>query len=70
MRVFTYLAAFMLAAFQATSAQAHPGHGPTDPNTPAHFLLEPLHIMPIMGIAAAALYLGYRAVARQRQSQT
>ncbi len=35
------------------SASAHPGHGVTQPETAAHYVLEPLHALPVLLIALA-----------------
>jgi hypothetical protein len=43
----------------AGTAWAHPGHGVTDPDTPAHYVVEPLHAIPVLvliGGVALALY--------------
>ncbi len=48
-RNITWLSAcFML---HADLAWAHPGHGVSDPAGPAHYVLEPLHSLPIVLIA-------------------
>lgn len=36
------------------SLGAHPGHGVTDPSSVAHYVLEPLHVAPVLIVAAAA----------------
>jgi hypothetical protein len=48
-------------------ANAHPGHGHTDPRSAAHYVVEPVHVMPVVVIAGAlvlaalTLYLVWRA---------
>ena len=48
--------ALCLAACLTTSGSllAHPGHGVTDASSPAHYILEPLHIAPVLIVATAA----------------
>ena len=36
---------------QADFVWAHPGHGVTDPEGPAHYVLEPLHALPVLLVA-------------------
>lgn len=38
----------------AGSVWAHPGHGSTDPAGPAHYVLEPLHALPVLLLVLAA----------------
>jgi hypothetical protein len=33
----------------------HPGHGTTDPNSWAHYLTEPVHVLALAGIAAISV---------------
>lgn len=33
--------------------QAHPGHGVTDPRTPSHYAIEPVHVVPVVVVVAA-----------------
>jgi hypothetical protein len=59
----------------AGSVWAHPGHGSTDPDGPAHYALEPLHMLPILlpALAMAGIWGVSRirrraAVRRERRS--
>lgn len=42
----------LLSTIWATSVWAHPGHGVIPPDEPAHWL-EPVHLLPVLGTAAA-----------------
>ena len=53
------LAAAMLAC-AAGNAWAHPGHGVTDPETPAHYVIEPVHALPVLVLIAACALVAYR----------
>jgi hypothetical protein len=44
-----------------TLAQAHPGHGHTDPRSPSHYAIEPVHVVPVV-IAVAALVIAMLTV--------
>lgn len=37
----------------ADSVWAHPGHGMTDPEGPVHYVLEPLHALPVLLVVLA-----------------
>lgn len=50
-RCFTWMSAFLV--FPAGSVWAHPGHGVTDSAGPAHYVIEPLHALPILLLALA-----------------
>jgi len=50
------LFALCLTAFLTTSpALAHPGHGVTEGDSAVHYLVEPLHIGPVLLLLAAGL---------------
>jgi hypothetical protein len=61
-RTFAWLAACLL--LPAEAAWAHPGHGVTPPDSPAHYVLEPLHALPVLLIVLAIV--GVRVVSRRR----
>lgn len=42
----------------ASFAIAHPGHGVENSDTASHYLLEPVHALPIVGIIAGLLIAG------------
>lgn len=51
----------LLAALVASSpivAHAHPGHGTTDPDSWAHYLTEPVHVVTLVAALAAATGIG------------
>ncbi|MFG0333953.1 MAG: hypothetical protein ACF8TS_11370 [Maioricimonas sp. JB049] len=48
-------AATLSAALITTIAHAHPGHGTIDASQPAHYVVEPLHAAPWIGLVAVAL---------------
>lgn len=50
----------------AEHAWAHPGHGVTDPQTPAHYVMEPVHALPLLSLLAAAALAACRVRARRR----
>ena len=45
--------------------QAHPGHGTTAPDSPAHYIFEPIHALPVVtlvvAIAGVVLFLRKRS---------
>ena len=52
-RVAAIAATFGTALLSAGSAAlAHPGHGRIPADQPAHYVLEPLHAIPLLAIAA------------------
>jgi hypothetical protein len=53
MRTFLLPAATLNALCAA--AFAHPGHGSTEPTSVSHFLLEPVHAVPLAVITLAAV---------------
>lgn len=59
----------LAAVVSPTLAWAHPGHGQTNPESVAHFALEPIHSVPVvallLAVAAARLLL-----ARSRRQLT
>lgn len=64
----TAMCRFILAALFGFSATgrlfAHPGHGTTTPDSPAHYVFEPVHALPVVAIvvaiAGAVLFLRRR----------
>lgn len=62
-----------LLASSIATAQAHPGHGTSEPGTVTHELLEPLHAAPVVillagvAIALAARLLWKRKPAESRR---
>ena len=59
-RCLTWISAFLV--FPAGSAWAHPGHGVTDSQGPAHYLIEPLHVLPVLllGLAIGGVWTSTR----------
>jgi hypothetical protein len=58
---------------QGTSAWAHPGHGQTEPTSPAHYLVEPLHVAPVLLIllgAGATLVWMFRSSVQAQERRT
>jgi len=51
------LSAFCLTAslLAASPALAHPGHGVTEGDSAVHYLLEPLHVGPVLLVIAAGV---------------
>jgi hypothetical protein len=47
--------------YVAECAWAHPGHGMTDPETPAHYVIEPVHAVPVLILIAACALVAYLA---------
>jgi hypothetical protein len=48
-------------------ASAHPGHGTIPADSPAHYVLEPVHALPVVAIVAAiAGVLVYRRRNREQ----
>lgn len=49
-------------------AGAHPGHGETDAAAPAHYVVEPVHSLPVLILvgALAVVWLCSRAVRLRR----
>lgn len=45
---------------------AHPGHGVTDPETPAHYVVEPAHALPVLILIGAIALVAYRVRAGRR----
>ncbi|QDU36566.1 hypothetical protein Mal4_08530 [Maioricimonas rarisocia] len=43
------------ALLTSAVAQAHPGHGTIDASQPAHYVVEPLHAAPWIGLVAVAV---------------
>jgi hypothetical protein len=49
-----------------TLAFAHPGHGHSDPGSPTHYAVEPVHVIPVVFsivaivLAALSIYLVWR----------
>jgi hypothetical protein len=70
MRVIRWMGMVVVAfGVQAGVAWPHPGHGATDPGTPAHYVLEPQHgwwILPVL-LGGAALFI--RRQIRQSRRQ-
>ena len=70
MRLFAFC---LTACLIATSpALAHPGHGVTDGGSAVHYLLEPLHIGPVLLLAAGlttALWLKRRKALRHEPAR-
>ena len=58
MKRLTLVAAMLVCA--AGNAWAHPGHGVTDPDTPAHYVIEPVHVLPVLILIAASALVAYR----------
>jgi hypothetical protein len=57
------------ASFLTTGvALAHPGHGTTEGDTAAHYLLEPVHGLPLLLLAGAVAvsWTVFRGVRRRR----
>lgn len=53
-RLWSVLAAFLVAVISPL-AFGHPGHGTTEPSSPAH-AAEPVHLLPIvLGVVATAV---------------
>ncbi|MEW4527881.1 hypothetical protein [Maioricimonas sp. JC845] len=48
------VATALFASLTSTIAQAHPGHGTIDASQPAHYVIEPLHAAPWIGLVAVA----------------
>jgi hypothetical protein len=50
------------------TAFAHPGHGVTDDQSVVHYIVEPVHSLPLilLGAACAAGWLVFRAVRHRR----
>ena len=67
----TTLVAFVMATLAATVVHAHDGHGPLadQGHTPAHYVTEPVHLLPLLGLAtvAAAVIYGLLRLNRYRQ---
>ena len=63
----TMLMAMVIAATSAATVLAHPGHGVTDPETPAHYVLEPVHAIPVLLLLAACLLVALRRRAANRR---
>lgn len=61
------LMAMVVAATSAATVLAHPGHGVTDPETPAHYVLEPVHAIPVLLLVAACVMVGIRRRAANRR---
>ena len=61
-RTFAWLAACLL--LPAEAVWAHPGHGVTPPESPAHYVLEPLHALPVLLIVVAIVCV--RVISRRR----
>lgn len=61
-RRLAWLAACLLLPVDA--AWAHPGHGVTPPESPAHYVLEPIHALPVLLIVFAII--GVRVISRHR----
>ena len=61
-RFATVLATASSMVLSASTLWAHPGHGQIPSDTPAHYLFEPLHAIPLLAfvalIAGAAFYAG------------
>lgn len=51
-RIAMVLATATSTALTASTLWAHPGHGQIPAEQPAHYLLEPLHAVPIVAIVA------------------
>lgn len=64
-RTIAWLAAFL--SLSAGVASAHPGHGVTDPEGPAHYFIEPLHALPVLFVALA-IGVVWRASRVQRRA--
>ena len=45
----------LTAVLTASPALAHPGHGVTEGNSLVHYLLEPLHIAPVLLLLTAGI---------------
>lgn len=61
------LALAAMALICATgNAWGHPGHGVTDPETPAHYVVEPVHALPLLMLIAACALAAYRVRSRRR----
>jgi len=61
-RLWSFFASSFLTAW-APLAFAHPGHGTTDPTSPAH-AAEPIHLLPLV-VISVGLVVGGHAVARR-----
>lgn len=44
----------LFATLTAAIAQAHPGHGTIEASQPAHYVVEPMHAAPWIGLVAVA----------------
>jgi len=51
----------------AAAALAHPGHGVTNPSSPPHYLVEPVHAGIAAVVAATALVAGAWAYLYRRR---
>ena len=47
-------------------AWPHPGHGVTDPETPAHYVVEPVHAWPVLILVGTIALVTYRVRSRRR----
>lgn len=59
-RILHLAAAFFL--LRGSLLWAHPGHGTTPPESVRHYVLEPVHGLPLLGLVAAvvAVSLAYQ----------
>ena len=55
--------AMLLVAAVSSSAWAHPGHGTTEPTSPAH-AAEPVHLLPVILLAGVVALGGFSVVRR------
>ncbi len=63
----TMLMGMLVTGTSAGTVLAHPGHGVTDPETPAHYVLEPVHAIPVLLLVAACWLVAWRRRASQRR---
>ena len=60
--------ATLLVAVLGSTAGAHPGHGTTEPTSPAH-AAEPVHLLPVLLLAGVVALGGFSVVRRYQQAR-
>ena len=60
---FRFVWATLLVAAVSSSAWAHPGHGTTEPTSPAH-AAEPVHLLPVLLLAGVVALGGFSLLQR------
>jgi len=56
----------MLLLLVVTPVFAHPGHGETEGGSPEHYLVEPVHVLPVFAAILVLVLMSGRVRRRSR----